>query len=161
LPDVVSVGDRLYCPDNDTGLRRSGLYWHCEFYIEESVPYGILNKECTMIKPIGNRLLVKPLHCDEQKKEMLATTTSGGVAIPDKARRDVIYAEVVERGTGIKSKGGQTIFAQVKKGDRVILPYRSSKDMVNYTKHSVQIGDNTYWLIRDTDLDAIDVTGLS
>ena len=66
------------------------------------------------IKPLGERVLLKPVEEDEQIR--------GGIIIPDSAKEKSQEAEVVALGTGKKDDNGKTIPFNVKKGDKVLLP---------------------------------------
>ena len=66
------------------------------------------------IKPLGERVLLRPVEEDEQIR--------GGIIIPDSAKEKSQEAEVVALGTGKKDDNGKTIPFNVKKGDKVLLP---------------------------------------
>jgi len=65
------------------------------------------------VKPLADRVLVKPLEEKEVKK--------GGIIIPDSAKEKPQEGEVVALGTGKTDDEGKKIAFTVKKGDRVLI----------------------------------------
>ena len=65
------------------------------------------------IKPLGDRLLVKPLEEKETKK--------GGIIIPDSAKEKPQEGIIVALGTGKTDDDGKKVAFEVKKGDRVLV----------------------------------------
>jgi len=65
------------------------------------------------VKPIGDRVLVKPAKEEEQKK--------GGIIIPDTAKEKPHEGKVIALGTGKLDKDGKKIPFDVKVGDRVLI----------------------------------------
>lgn len=63
------------------------------------------------IKPLGDRVIVKPKEAEE--------TTKGGIFLPDTAKEKPIEGKVVAVGTG-KVEDGKTIEMSVKVGDLVL-----------------------------------------
>jgi chaperonin GroES len=88
------------------------------------------------IKPLGDRVLVKPA----KEKE----TTKGGIIIPDTAKEKPQEGEVVAVGTGKLDEAGKVIPFNVKKGDRVLLP--------KYGGAEIKIDDVEYHIIREEDI---------
>ena len=88
------------------------------------------------IKPLGDRVLVKPIAESEQVK--------GGIIIPDSAKEKPTEAEVVAIGTGKKDDAGKAIPFEVKVGDRVIIS--------KYGGTEVKIDDQKYQLLREDDI---------
>src|SRR5690349_20392907 len=64
------------------------------------------------VKPLGDRVLVKPLEEKEAKK--------GGIIIPDTAKEKPQEGRVVALGTGKRDEEGKKLPFEVKKGDRVM-----------------------------------------
>jgi chaperonin GroES len=88
------------------------------------------------IKPIGDRVLVKPLEEKEVKK--------GGIIIPDSAKEKPQEGEVVALGTGkLDDKGGKIAFT-VKKGDKVLIS--------KYGGTEVKIDGQAYQILREDDI---------
>ena len=88
------------------------------------------------IKPLGDRVLVKPVTEKEVKK--------GGIIIPDTAKEKPQEGEVVAVGTGKLDESGKLIAFNVKKGDKVLLP--------KYGGTEVKIDDVEYQIIREEDI---------
>jgi len=65
-----------------------------------------------MIKPLGERVVVKP--AEEEEK------TKGGIVLPDTAKEKPQKGEVVAVGSGRLSDSGKRIPPEVKVGDKVI-----------------------------------------
>ncbi len=65
------------------------------------------------VRPLGDRVLVKPLEEKEVKK--------GGIIIPDTAKEKPQEGEVVALGTGKLDESGKKIEFTVKKGDKVLI----------------------------------------
>jgi len=91
------------------------------------------------IKPLGDRLLVRRLETEEEKK--------GGIIIPDTAKEKPMEAEVVEVGTGKIDDSGKKVPFEVKKGDRILIGKYSGTDVV--------IDDKEYLILREEDVLAI------
>lgn len=88
------------------------------------------------IKPLGDRVLVKPVETAEE--------TKGGIIIPDSAKEKPQEAEVIALGTGKKDDNGKVIEFQVKVGDRVIIS--------KYGGTEVKFDDKKYQLVREDDI---------
>ena len=65
-----------------------------------------------MIKPLADRVVIKPI--DEEKKKV------AGLVIPDSAKEKPQQGEVVAVGPGAKNSDGKVKSLDVKKGDKVI-----------------------------------------
>ena len=65
------------------------------------------------IKPLGDRVLVKPSEVDEEK-------SSGGIIIPDTAKEKPQEGTVIAVGPGKIGDDGKTIKLTVKKGNKVL-----------------------------------------
>ena len=65
------------------------------------------------IKPLGDRVLVKPSEVDEEK-------SSGGIIIPDTAKEKPQKGTVIAVGPGRVADDGKTVKLTVKKGDQVL-----------------------------------------
>lgn len=88
------------------------------------------------IRPLGDRVLVKPLEQSEIKK--------GGIIIPDSAKEKPQEGEVIAVGPGKLDDNGKNIPMNVKKGDRILLP--------KYGGTEVKIDDKEYQLVREEDI---------
>jgi len=91
------------------------------------------------IKPLGDRVLVKPVDDGEVKK--------GGIIIPDTAKEKPQEGKVIALGTGKLDDDGKIIPFNVKKGDLVLMP--------KYGGTEVKIDDETYQIVREDDILAV------
>jgi chaperonin GroES len=91
------------------------------------------------IKPLGDRVLVKPLEADEQIK--------GGIVIPDTAKEKPQEGEVIAVGTGKIDEDGNKVAFNVKVGDTVLMP--------KYGGTEVKLNDVAYQIIREDDILAV------
>jgi len=64
------------------------------------------------IKPLEDRILVKPLDAEE--------TTASGLVIPDTAKEKPQEGEVVAVGPGARDESGKVVPLDVRTGDRVL-----------------------------------------
>jgi chaperonin GroES len=87
-------------------------------------------------KPMGDRVLVKPIEQEEVKK--------GGIIIPDSAKEKPQEGEIVALGTGKKDDNGKDIPFQVKKGDKVLFS--------KYGGTEVKVDDVDYLIMREDDV---------
>jgi chaperonin GroES len=92
-----------------------------------------------LAKPLGDRVLLTELEAE-------ASTTPGGIIIPDSVKQeDIKRAKVESIGPGIYTQSGVLIPMNVKVGDEVILPpYHQGQE--------VKIGGNKYLLMRESEI---------
>ncbi len=88
------------------------------------------------IRPLGDRVLVKPIEEQEIKK--------GGIIIPDTAKEKPQEGEVVAVGTGKRDDAGKNIPFTVKKGDKVLIS--------KYGGTEVKVGGVVHLIIREDDI---------
>src|SRR5438093_12119252 len=88
------------------------------------------------IKPLGDRVLVKPLEEKELKK--------GGIIIPDTAKEKPQEGEVVALGTGKVDEEGKKVEFTVKKGDKVLIS--------KYGGTEIKIDNENYLIMREDDI---------
>ena len=88
------------------------------------------------VKPLADRVLVKPLEEKEIKK--------GGIIIPDTAKEKPQEGEVVALGTGKLDEDGKKIEFTVKKGDRVLIS--------KYGGTEIKIDGENYLIMREDDI---------
>lgn len=88
------------------------------------------------VKPLGDRVLVKPLPKEEVSR--------GGIILPDTAKEKPQEGEVVAVGPGRISDEGKRLAMEVKEGDRVIY--------ARYAGTEVMIEREEYVLLRETDV---------
>jgi chaperonin GroES len=91
------------------------------------------------VKPLADRVLIKPLEADEMKK--------GGIIIPDTAKEKPQEGEVIEVGPGRVTDEGKKIPLEVKKGDKVLYG--------KYSGTEVTIEDIEYMIMRESDILAV------
>ncbi len=73
----------------------------------------VLKGRCEVdIKPLGDRVVVKPLEAEEK--------TKGGIVLPDTAKEKPQEGKVVAVGKGKVLENGTTNPPEVKAGDRVL-----------------------------------------
>ena len=91
-----------------------------------------------MIKPLGDRVLIKMVEAEE--------TTKSGIILSSSAQEKPQIAEVIEVGPGI-DLDGQKVEMQVKKGDKII----TSK----YSGTEVKYEGQEYIIVKQSDILAI------
>jgi chaperonin GroES len=88
------------------------------------------------LRPLQDRILV------ERVEE--ATTTKGGIIIPDSAKEKPAEGKVVAVGNGKLSDDGKRIPLEVKKGDRILFG--------KYSGTEVKIDGDEYLIMREEDV---------
>jgi chaperonin GroES len=91
------------------------------------------------VKPLADRVVVKPLEETETKK--------GGIIIPDTAKEKPMQGDIWEVGPGRTTEEGKNVTMQLKKGDRVLYG--------KYTGTEVSIDGDEYLIMRESDIFAI------
>ncbi len=91
------------------------------------------------IKPLADRVLVKPLEEEEVKR--------GGIIIPDTAKEKPQQGEVIAVGPGKLSDSGEKMKMEVKKGDKILYG--------KYSGTEVTINGDEYLIMRESDILAI------
>ena len=91
------------------------------------------------VKPLADRVLIKPLEAEEQKK--------GGIIIPDTAKEKPQQGEVVEVGPGRMTDEGKQVAMEVKKGNKVLYG--------KYSGTEVTVDDVDYLIMRESDILAV------
>lgn len=89
-----------------------------------------------MIKPLGDRVVVKPLPMEER--------TKGGIVLPDTAKEKPQKGEVVAVGSGKLLDNGQRVAIDLKAGDKVLYS--------KYAGNEVKIDDVDYLILREADI---------
>jgi len=87
------------------------------------------------IKPLGDRVIVKPIERETMK---------GGIIIPDTAKEKPMEGEVIAVGPGKLSEKGERSTMEVKKGDRVLYG--------KYSGTEVKLNDETYLIIHQDEI---------
>ncbi|MFK8000768.1 MAG: chaperonin GroES [Polyangiales bacterium] len=88
------------------------------------------------IRPLGDRVLVTRVE--------EATTTKGGIIIPDSAKEKPIEGKVVAVGNGRRNDKGEVQKLEVKKGDRVLFG--------KYAGTEVKIDGDEHVVLREDDI---------
>jgi len=88
------------------------------------------------IKPLGDRVLVRPIEQSEQKR--------GGIIIPDTAKEKPQEGEVVAVGPGKVAESGEKIAMNVKKGDKVLYG--------KYAGTEVKLDDVDHLIMPESDI---------
>lgn len=91
------------------------------------------------IKPLADRVLVKPLVSNEK--------TAGGIYLPDTAKEKPQEGTVIAVGPGKVSDDGKKITMEVKVGDRVLYG--------KYSGTEVMIDGEENLIMRESDIFAI------
>jgi len=91
------------------------------------------------IKPLGDRILIKPSPAEEK--------TTSGIIIPDTAKEKPMQGEVVAIGKGRISDDGKAIEPELKVGDKVLYG--------KYSGTEVTIDGEEYLIMRESDIYAI------
>jgi chaperonin GroES len=89
-----------------------------------------------MIKPLGDRVLIKRIEEKEVKK--------GSIIIPDTAKEKPQEGEVIAVGKGKRNQDGKVEPLDVKKGDKVLFG--------KYSGTEVKIDDEDYLIMREDDI---------
>jgi chaperonin GroES len=92
-----------------------------------------------VVKPLEDRVLVKPLEPEEVKK--------GGIIIPDTAKEKPEEGEVIAVGPGKILENGQKKEVEVKKGDRILFS--------KYAGTEVTIDGEKHIILREDDILAV------
>ncbi|MFH1824442.1 MAG: co-chaperone GroES [Candidatus Firestonebacteria bacterium] len=93
-----------------------------------------------IVKPLEDRVLVKPLESGEEVKK-------GGIIIPDTAKEKPEEGKVVAVGPGKVLENGQKKHIEVKKGDKVLF--------AKYAGNEVTIDGEKHLILREDDILAV------
>jgi len=91
------------------------------------------------IKPLGDRVVIKPSPAEEK--------TKGGIILPDTAKEKPVVGEIVAVGSGKTSDEGKHIAMELKVGDKVLYG--------KYSGTEVTIEGQEYLIMRESDIFAI------
>ena len=89
-----------------------------------------------VVKPLADRVLVKPLEMAEVKK--------GGIIIPDTAKEKPMEGEVIAAGPGKITEDGKRAAMDVKAGDRILFG--------KYSGTEIKIEDQEYLILREDEV---------
>ena len=87
------------------------------------------------IKPLGDRLIVKPIERETMK---------GGIIIPDTAKEKPMEGEVLAAGPGKLNEQGKRAPMDVKVGDKVLYG--------KYSGTEIKLDDETYLIIHQDEI---------
>ena len=88
------------------------------------------------LRPLNDRILVQRLE--------EATTTKGGIIIPDSAKEKPAEGKVVAVGNGKMGDDGKRVPVEVKEGDRVLFG--------KYSGTEVKLEGEEYLIMREDDI---------
>jgi chaperonin GroES len=91
------------------------------------------------IRPLADKVLVERLEA--------ATTTAGGIVLPDSAKEKPQRGKIVNVGTGKLLDDGTVREMQVKKGDTVLF--------TSYAGTEIKAGVKEYMIMEESDILAI------
>jgi chaperonin GroES len=91
------------------------------------------------VKPLADRILVKPLEAEEK--------TKGGIIIPDNAKEKPQKGEVIAVGPGKIADNGTKIVMELKKGDKVLYG--------KYSGTEVTVDGQELLIVRESDVLAV------
>jgi len=89
-----------------------------------------------MIKPLGERVVLKPLPMEE--------VTKGGIVLPDTAKEKPQKGEVVAVGPGRLLDNGQRVPIDLKVGDQVLYS--------KYAGNEIKLDGEEYLILRESDV---------
>jgi chaperonin GroES len=92
-----------------------------------------------MIKPLGDRVVVKALEREEK--------TKSGIVLPDTAKEKPQEGKIVAVGTGKLLENGQRVPLDVKEGDKVVFS--------KYGGTEIKIDGQDYLILSERDVLAI------
>ena len=90
----------------------------------------------TELKPLGDRVVIKPVPREE--------VTKSGLVLPDTAKEKPQEGEVIAAGPGRIGDDGKHIPMEVKKGDRVIF--------AKYAGTEIKLDEVEYVILRESDI---------
>ena len=92
-----------------------------------------------MIKPLGDRVLLKMVEAEE--------TTKSGIILSSGSKEKPQIAEIIEVGPGKKDENGKVVPLNVKKGDKVITN--------KYAGTEIKYEGVNYLIVNESDILAI------
>jgi chaperonin GroES len=88
------------------------------------------------IKPLGDRVVVKPAPAEEK--------TKGGIILPDTAKEKPVVGEIIAIGPGRRADDGKIVPVDLKVGDKVLYG--------KYSGTEVTLNDKEYLIMREADI---------
>jgi len=129
--------------ENEAGLNNRKISKVAKAGVTEYLHSGVSGetrrrRETVNVKPLADRVIVKPLEAEEVKK--------GSIIIPDTAKEKPQQGEIIAVGPG-KMTDGKREEMEVKVGDKVLYG--------KYAGTEVTIDDAEYMIMRESDILAI------
>lgn len=91
------------------------------------------------LKPLGDRLVVKPTEQEEQ--------TASGIFLPETAKEKPQQGKVIAAGPGARKESGERIAMDVNVGDTVLY--------ARYAGTTIKLDGTEYLILKETDVLAI------
>mgnify|MGYP003383670474 CR=1 FL=1 len=91
------------------------------------------------LKPLGDRLVIKPIEQDEQ--------TASGIFLPETAKEKPQQGKVIAAGPGARKDTGERMALDVNVGDTVLY--------ARYAGTSIKLEGTEYLILKETDVLAI------
>lgn len=91
------------------------------------------------LKPLGDRLVIKPLEQEEQ--------TSSGIFLPETAKEKPQQGTVIAAGPGGRKESGERIAMDVKVDDKVLY--------AKYSGTTIKLEGTEYLILKESDVLAI------
>lgn len=89
-----------------------------------------------MIRPLGERVVIKPLPGEE--------VTKGGIVLPETAKEKPQEGEVVAVGPGRLLDNGTRVSIDLKVGDKILFS--------KYAGNEIKLDDVEYLIMRESDI---------
>lgn len=93
------------------------------------------------VKPLRDRILVKPRPAEEMSK--------GGIIIPDTAKDAPVEGIVLETGSGLLTRDGYSMPLEVKVDDKIL--FRKSSNSIT----TIDVDGEEYFIMSELDVLAI------
>jgi chaperonin GroES len=94
-----------------------------------------------MLKPLGDRVVVKPGEGEE--------TTPGGIVLPDSARKRPTEGEVIAVGTGRVLRNGERVPVSVAVGDTIVYSKYAGTEVTVDAEDLVIVDEDSILAVRD------------
>jgi chaperonin GroES len=91
------------------------------------------------LKPLGDRLVVKPLEQEEQ--------TTSGIFLPETAKEKPQQGKVIAAGPGARKDSGERVAMDVNVNDTVLY--------AKYSGTTIKLNGSEYLILKETDVLAI------
>ena len=91
------------------------------------------------LKPLGDRLVVKPLEQEEQ--------TTSGIFLPETAKEKPQQGKVIAAGPGARKESGERVAMDVNVNDTVLY--------AKYSGTTIKLNGAEYLILKETDVLAI------